>query len=800
MAFQYYTSFYSPRQSRHCPGVKAKELTLDTFQRLTTSNSVKELIENYRNGTDTTAKQKLPAVTWCGYTTSGMRKASDMVHTGFFLVDVDHCENPREAWAKIWEELGKDVENLLIAHVTPSGKGLRMVHQCVEGFVTLEENMQWLNEKLNLSQYGDFDTAVKDVSRLSFIVDEQSVLYFNKDLFLNPPAMQVAEMKETDGVKTKKEATKAEATEPKEDVSQEAAAYRYRGHLVSDIVRKYVEVYGEPGNGERHNFYNQMVKYFRCITDNNPLILCELLPRFDTDATEDDYLSQCRSICRTNTTGRLPKEFFMFLLKNGFYRQAEEQAATEEQIEESLKTQTVDVVDSMPALPPVFREIVKSCPRDFVVPCINALLPVMGTMTSYVRAVYPFDARHHSTEFFSIVYAPPGTGKGFIERFIGMLHRVLELRDLLSDRREAIYCAMQTRKGDNERSPENPRVTKRIMEAKNSETDFLEKQAANNGHHMFTYAAEMDQWRKGVRAAGGNKDDMIRIAWDNGYYGQSFKSPNSFKGRVRLYWNVLITGTKDQLDAYFKNVTNGLVTRCGFAEIRNQEFADAPVWKKIGKRDMEVINAFVERCDAGEYRRKLDFDFSTLNDIPDEDFDKEVPWRYEFNEVKTLDIDWIMPTIKKWLKAEQQKALLSQDMARDVFRRRVAVRGFRLALLCTQLYDRMSDKDRKTVEQFVAWWMSVDIEQIIALYGQKYNDVIASEQPDILPQPQLWQLLDDTFTIGDLVAAKNKVGTKTEEKVIIYRWKRCGLIEKGTEKGTFIKINSKTNPQKKEKK
>ena len=59
----------------------------------------------------------------------------------------------------------------------------------------------------------------------------------------------------------------------------------------------------------------------------------------------------------------------------------------------------------------------------------------------------------------------------------------------------------------------------------------------------------MDSWAKGVRAAGGNKDDMIRVAWDNEPYGQAFAG-SPFKGEVKLYWNVLITGTIQQLFNY----------------------------------------------------------------------------------------------------------------------------------------------------------------------------------------------------------------------------------------------------------
>lgn len=776
MTFDYYLPFSKTGKDGKrawIPGVRTKVATMSELLLVMQSDNVKAAVGQVRAG-NAEMKKALPAVTWCGHSSSGYRRAADMTPTGFFMVDIDHCEKPLEAWEKIQERLGNEwLWNVLIVHITPSGKGLRIVQACTERG-TLEEHMERLRRQAKLDDFGDFDAAVHDISRLSFLPDRDSVLFVNISLADGgsvTPGLVVTtqEVSAKESAVHERPETEITATEA---AAGDYSGYTYRGHLLTDIIKRYVEIFGEPGQGERHNFYNQMVKYFRCICDNNPLVLCQLLPRFDTEASENDYLSQCRSICRTNTTGRLPKEFFMFLLKNGFYKEQEAPLA------EIVEKESENYVQSMPKLPPVFSEIVGSCPKDFAIPCINALLPIMGTLTSYVRAVYPLDAREHSTEFFSIVYAPPGTGKGFIERFISLLLRNLELRDILSDRREALYCEMQTRKGDNERAPENPRVTKRIMESKNSETDFLEKQAANNGHHMFTYAAEMDQWRKGVRAAGGNKDDMIRIAWDNGYYGQSFKSPNSFKGRVRLYWNVLITGTQDQLDAYFKNVTNGLVTRCGFSSIDNQEYADAPKWKKISKKGLDVITKFVDRCDKNEYKQPLDFDFSMLDEIANEDFDKEVPWRFAFNDIQIIDLEWIMPTINRWLKHEQKRALLAQDQARDVFRRRVAVRGFRLALICSQLWETMTEKNKKTVCDFVAWWMSVDLAEIIKLYGDKYNEMVAGAVTKSQIQPNVWDILPDSFSVGDVEHAKNKAGVYSPVRLIISRWKKAGLIEK----------------------
>lgn len=788
MQFQFYNSFTN-KAGRRLPGVRAKELTMSYFYMLAQSDQVKKTISLFRKGEG--EKTGLPAITWCGITRTGYRKAENMTPTGFFMMDYDHVG---EDLRKVFEEhKGQMAENkVLLVHITPSGRGLRIVARCKEGTGTLAENMEWLHKVLNLG-IGDYDEAVKDISRLSFCPQIEDVLYVNEELWrefeaMKPEDLPQPETQQPEAAKktvTKKTAAaKAERTEAAES-TEEHKAFTYKGHLVSSIMQKYVDVFGTPEEGERHNFYNQMVKYFRNICDNDPQLLCDLLPRFDPDSTDESCLSQCQSICRTNTTGKLPREFYLFLVKNGFYKQAEqtEEPLTEEDVRNALAKPAKERV---PEMPPVFREIVRTCPQDFVVPCVNALLPVMGTLTSNVRAVYPYDARQHSTEFFSIVYAPPGTGKGFIERFISLLHRNIELRDMLSDRKESIFAAAQMRKGDNERSPENPHVSKRVMEAKNSETDFLEKQQANKGHHMFTYAAEMDQWRKGVRAAGGNKDDMIRIAWDNGYYGQSFKSPNSFKGRVRLYWNVLITGTRDQLDAYFRNVTNGLVTRCGFSDIKNQEFAEAPKWGELTKQDMEVINRWVDKQDKAEYARPVNFDINTLDDIADDDFDKEVPWKHVFNEPQVVDINWIMPTIERWLNKQREEALKNQNLAQDVFRRRVAVRGFRLALLCTTLYDSMGKAEQKTVSKFVEWWMGKDIENILALYGEKYNEV-TKEDAEHKPQNTLWEELPQKFTVEELQSACVKCCVLSPVRNIISVWKKRDMITYNKQKKEICK-------------
>lgn len=796
--FNYYNPFYSPTQRRWCPGIKPNVLDRATFDLLTDDTKLETLCKQYQQG-DKEAKTQLPAVCWTGFCPEGKtRRADVMMPTQYYMVDVDHCDDPRAAWQEIREtilEKFNDINyKICLAHVTPSGRGLRIVARATQDFPTLKEHMEWLNKELNLEKYGDFDSCVKDLSRLSFMVPRDYILSMTEELWnesvegpiksadVGSIFIKDGEIVADDEKEHEQEYADLRANEPE-----------YKGTKITTIIDAYVKYFGEPGDGERHTYYNNMVKHFRCIMDNNPRTLHCFLPRFGH--TYAETLSQCQSICRTNTLSRLPKEFYFFLLNRGFYKKNGNigETAVDEYLQNAPAVEPT-ASDDMPVLPPVFREIVGCMPKDFKVPCINALMPIMGTLTSHLRAEYPFDHRLHSTEFFSIIYAPPGTGKSFMEKYMELLHEDLKLRDMISSEREALYCRLINRKGSNEKAPDNPRVSLRCVMPKQSETDFLEKQQANQGHHMFTYAPEMDSWRKGVKAAGGNKDDMIRIAWDNGEYGQNFKSANSFKGTVKLFWNVLICGTLDQINAYFTNVENGLVTRCCFSAIENQEFVDVPNFKVLNKRQKDAIIKWRTKMDAMNYKEPLDFDPTILYSISEKDFDNEVPWKYEFKPFVEVDISWIMPTLKAFLKDELQKSALDVDHARDSFRRRVAVRGFRLALLCTSLYQRITTKEQKVIKDFVAWWMKRDLQGIMELFSERYNTQYDKNVGVKILQKGLYSELPDTFSRGELYAIAKRSGKKTKPRRILHDWvKFNAVVDNGD--GTYTKCKKTIKQQ-----
>lgn len=780
MTFDVYYPFFSKKAGKMVPGLKPNPMEWVTIKKdILSSKDVKDKIERHRLG-DPDAKVSLPSICFVGKCT-GTRKNSAMIPTQFVMIDIDHCSDAVGAWNTIKEEAGNDwiVDNVLLVHLSPS-KGLHLFFKAVQPYTTLIDNMNALNEKFNFSRFGDYDSVVHDFARLSFAFLPEDLLFENAMLYMEiPPVIDevlhntaydpnsATEDEDKGSPKAKSEASDIPTFTDEEKAELDASDWR--GVSLKLIIEAWVKFRGKPGKNEIHNYYNEMVKYFRNIMGNNKRLIFYLLPKFGH--TDEECWSQIKSICRVNTLSTLDKEFYFFLKDNGFYRSNRKNSIDEYLLSDDEPSMVTD----MPTPPPVFREFLKSAPRDFQIPMINALMPVLGTLTSYLGAVYPYDDRVHTTSFFSVIFAPPSYGKGFTKR-IAFLFDDLKLRDYVQNAREQVYLRAVNKKSDNDKSPDLPHTSLRIIPPKNSEAEFLQKQQDNHGYHMFTYAAEMDSWAKGEKAAGGNKSDMIRMAWDNDEYGQQYKSPTTFKGMVRLYWNVLITGTQSQVESYFKNVENGLVTRCSFSEIENQEFKLAQIWKPIPKKGMEIIRNFMARCDENTYEDPCLINIGDLDAVNDDDFDKEVDWQFKFKPRQIVDMSWIMPTINAFQKEQCAKGLLAVDKARDAFRRRVGVRGFRLALLCTALYPKMNNRAVETIKQFVMWWMHVDIENMLKMWGAKYN-----EQNTHLPNlynVNVFNSLKEEFTKNELLVVMKQQQVKSKVSNVIWQWSKYGFIEK----------------------
>lgn len=758
---------------------------IDAANFIETCNSafVTNTIERYRNG-ETEAKKELPAVTYMGISRTGHRKAADMKPTGLVMLDVDHIATD-EKLHELHQHLVSltDEMSIVLIHITPSGRGMRIV--CRTNNTDIVSEQQRLAEALSLADFGDVDECVKDLSRLSFLPQQKDILYINTDVLFNHPDIDNCV---TETAPNTVDSTNASAEDT--DDRHQNEDFKYGDIFVRDIAAEYVKWKGEPVDGTRHHFYNRMVADFRNICNNSPEILVDVLPRFD-ESWEKRY-SQCKSICSRNTTTLIPKHFWAWLKDKGYYIDPKTNQGDEEAEEVDAYAEEHELLKRMPTLPPVFREIVGAAPTEFKIPTIFALAPIMGTVATYLEAEF-YDGAIHTPSFFTVIFAPAGSGKSFVNRFLeldverssntNLMHEIVQ-RDFVANCRMNLWNEFSNAKGANDKGKPRPKVSSRLAETITSQADLLPVMKDNQGMHMFMFAPEIDTLIKGMKAGGGgDKNDIFRVAWDNGMYGQSYRNSVSFRGKVAMYLNVLATGTPAQCSKMFKDVENGLVTRCLFTDLGKQEYAKYQPWKKFTTKDLQVIDNWRRRCDAETYRQTLNFDLSTIHTYDDEEsFDENVPWEYSFRGRTRIDMTNMNKKLLRWLEQQRVTAEKDADRARDAFRKRAAGNAFRIALLCYSCWKKVTKREEAIIEDFALWFADLALMKYLKRWRDEYNEAVLAGDRLTRRRTQnfgtLYDGISDVFTKGDLQILANKNFVKTPIRNVISQWKTANLIEK----------------------
>ena len=91
--------------------------------------------------------------------------------------NLDHISDPRGRWAEM--EPRKEELGIVLAHVSPSTEGLRLVFVIPQG-MSLPEAQAWMARQLGDKEY---DASVKDYARCSFAVPRGYVLWVSPFLF-----------------------------------------------------------------------------------------------------------------------------------------------------------------------------------------------------------------------------------------------------------------------------------------------------------------------------------------------------------------------------------------------------------------------------------------------------------------------------------------------------------------------------------------------------------------------------------------------------------------------------------------
>lgn len=759
-------------------GSRPRPCTRAEFDRLAASERVAELCARIEAG-ETGLKRKLPA--FCFHATFGgkARREANAVPSGLVMMDIDHIGGDARQYALAL--LGSVRPWLLLLHVTPSGRGLRLVLPRY-GMGIAEAQRFWAR-RMGIDGYDD---VVKDLARLSFAVPGKNIIYINNDLFRKDyaeinrlpaalcggaeeeaapaaapapaaaaaapaggdAALLPAAQPVDDGALQRGENPPADTPAP---VAAPAAGggmgheggpapgYLYRGVPAGDIARELLlRLGGDPVEGERNTRLYAAARYLRYIADFSPARLASLLPSYGLPREEVGHIAQ--SACRSPRASQMPP-----LLARLVQEMAE--ASGEDGGEEAQAAP----LREMPPMPDLFRIFVETCPPEYRAAMVLSLLPVCGTLATRVRGEY-IDRTAHSPSFMTCLIAPQASGKSFTRVPVRLLLEELAQQDAVERAKEQAYMQALRKAKNASKQPEDPRALVRIVPVSISVSKLLKRLDTCEEQHLFSFSEELDTLTKSNSAgAWAQKTDIYRLAFDNAEYGQDYMSDNSYSALVRVYYNLLLCGTPGAAARFFRNAEDGLVSRFIFLRLPDMFGAQLPKFRPLTRREQDQIRGYARQLADAR------------------------------NVVKTT---LLKRGLALWQEEKRLAALETESAAIDTFRRRAGVIGFRAGMLANVL----TAGETKNNVAFARWVADTVLDEQCALFGRQLEEQTAEAQKaGQRHTTNLYRLLPETFDRGELIALRLKNRQSSHINALLARWQKSGLVER-TDRNTYKKI------------
>ena len=284
-------------------------------------------------------KKQLPILTPHATFKNGRRLNSDAVPSGLSMYDLDHIPDPEGRWREI--EPRKDELGIVMAHITPSAEGLRLLFVIPDG-KTLAEAQRWMADMLGDQKY---DECVKDYARCSFIVPREYMLYINEEeLFKvreSAPSSDVQATEQHQPAKTDVQVT----VQPKGELE-----YPELVTVLED------QLGGIPTHGSRNNFIFTMACHLRYVCNDDPEWIAQVLPTYGEN--REKWMATIRSACNRNQTPRMSR-----LMQRVLEICRERHGLLENQDEDP------DMPPQMPrVLPPLIRLLISKTPDIYKPP------------------------------------------------------------------------------------------------------------------------------------------------------------------------------------------------------------------------------------------------------------------------------------------------------------------------------------------------------------------------------------------------------------------------------------------------
>ena len=685
-----------------------------------------ELTQDEFETLKSTLKKKLPVALFHASFKNGRRKNEDAIPSGLSIYDLDHIPNPRAKWAEI--EARKEELGILLAHVSPSLEGLRLVFIMPNG-MDLAQAQAWMAQQLGDDKY---DACVKDFARCSFLVPREYVLWMDAEKLFSPH---------------------------NENIDIHHVVHDENNHVVHDanhVVHDYPSTYedvpyetivetleeqmgGQPEHGSRNNFIFSMACHLRYITNDDAHWIAQILPTYGE--AKEKWMATICSACARNQTKKMPRIMKRTL---ALCKQRMEEENSE------LKTQNSELNTPPPMpkrLPPLIKLLVSRTPAIYQPAVANAVFPSLATHLYATRFRY-IDNCYHEATLSCLLMAPTGSGKSSVNTPIDYIMADIRERDELSMEKERNWKRETQSRGANKDKRQRPEgIIIQCIDADITSAAFVQRMSDAEGRFLYVRMNEIEQlYNLSNRGNSHNVFDLLCLCFDFGnLYGQTRVGTSSVSEKVTVRFNYNVSTTIRKGQHFFRNVlTDGPLSRINICTIPERPIgSEMPVYGTYDDTFAEELKPYIDR----------------LN-----------------NARGLIECPQATKLAKKLVEECAEFSRLSQSRVYENLSFRANVIAFLKAMV---LYVAHGEKWDKTMEDFIRWSLQYDLWCKMKFFG----DAIEAQEESGMKLPtkgpqNLLDQLPEVFTRAEAGQMRQRMGVRSGSlRQMLGNWTHRGYIE-----------------------
>lgn len=676
-------------------------------------------------------KKQLPVLTPHATFTDGVRQNKTAVPSGLSMYDIDHIPNPVGYFNTMVKDRCAEL-GVVMAHVTPSGEGLRFLFIMPEG-MTLAEAQKWMSEQLGDA---DYDGSVKDYARCSFLVPRAYLLYIDEEELCKEREVKVVEERKPQPSVISPLTLKASDRN-----------LRIFDLCLAEAGLKLEEI----DNVGIYNWHNTLVAILS-------IGICRLMTEQELKAV---LAVRMPNYSQEQDCQRLLSDFYNSYTKmnapmNQRLRSIYAESVTERK-DKSAKSEEI-LGEEPPQLPrrlPKSIKLLTSKEPDLYKPAaIMGAFPALGAHLVDVHFLYKDNTQHEAT-FMSCCIAPMSSGKSCINRVCDPIMADIKAKDEENYRRENEWKDECRSLGANKQKPKRPEgLIIQIMPSDMTNAALVQRLMDAQGHFLYTHVDEVELFDQlKVNGKAGQIGKIFRYAFDNQEYGQGRVGLQSVSGSPVVRWNWNAATTIQRGQQFFRPMlADGTLSRLTLSTIVTQRGMAMPIHGIYDDKFKKELKPYIDRLNAA----------SGLIDLP---------------QAKRL-----INTIEK---EAQDMAWLYDD---EVFER-LSYRSIVSAWLRAMVLYLAEGKWSKEIENLAMWSFKYDMWCKMHFFGQQIGSQMEGEVVRTRGPQNMLDMLADAFTQEDARQVRISQNKKPHPIQMLCMWQKRGYITQDAD-GVYHKTSA----------